>query len=924
MNHLTYDPALPRTLAEQLRQCPCPKDHGRAISVLERMATGGVEEGELEADVAALWRMMAQNIYKGGDLPALATRETLQNSVDSIRKAYREGVLPKGTGVYEVILDGSTMRFRDNGTGMTRDLLKRVFFRLAATGKAGDPQASGGFGAAKAVILGASTSGRWQVRTQDVTARSGEGIGYRLEPSVYYQGVEITLYDVPTDDVWSWTSHAYEDLETRVRNMLALSNVPDVSLKLNGRVVEPIFPGRRGSPLPAYEAKNWGPDTEVRVKSHQRKVGSGTGAAYVRLNGLLQFSVRPDQDIPFDLTFDVSTKLRPQVSDPAYPFNAARDAFNDRSVARRAFYDSLRDITREAVSSASPREYDTLIGDAGDAREREGADLVANELANVLDNAEVRSAFEDLFGAAESLYAAENARSFQPDAPEAAEEEAPATSMATDPYAEFRGTMVSLGDIDVSTPEGRTALAGAIISVVPVDSMSPEAVAAVRSLETGNLPSGEGLVSVLTDVNGAPAAVAADPNRTGESPVAVATVAVRLSDAIGQLATLVPSSLETKAKIQEQRKVSPFGNAAMVKISRIHFDRAQAKKFLREAGKYLPLLAVWDLVLRAIGQEAKILLPFRPGFVLDDTVRGVCVSEGSVGTGVKNFVLLHPLMGPMALYYTRGGAKKVSPQQIAVYLHGVACHEMAHLPIIGRGGKPHGHDEAWAIQREDLGVATGHLLPAIETAVRVSLFPKMEAPAAARTPQRIRKLETELKAARAKLSAFGRSTPLTELAAKLERLATFNEFRTFLQSAGDLGGRTGREVLQLVDRHPQALVEVMLGTISQPRMETFSLPSMAQQWARQKAFNRDVVQATGQAARTNLRTQACIARCLEASARRRYGKKPTTTPAATQLRLEPFGPVAAAAGQAVLTEAAAIAADATGCIAGCFAENLHG
>ena len=136
MTHLTYDPALPRTLAAQLRQCPCPKDHGRAISVLERMSAG-VEEGELEADVAALWRMMAQNIYKGGDLPALATRETLQNSVDSIRKAYREGTTGKSIGKQ---ITGYTTLKEDTGEplgfgmGFVRLLLLWVDFAICYIG----------------------------------------------------------------------------------------------------------------------------------------------------------------------------------------------------------------------------------------------------------------------------------------------------------------------------------------------------------------------------------------------------------------------------------------------------------------------------------------------------------------------------------------------------------------------------------------------------------------------------------------------------------------------------------------------------------------------------------------------------------------------------------------------------------------------
>lgn len=870
-----------------------------------------VEEGELGADVAALWRMMAQNIYKGGDLPALATREALQNAVDSIRKAYRQGTLQKGAGRFEVESHGNTLVLRDNGVGMTRDILKRVFFRLAATGKSGDTEASGGFGAAKAVILGAAQSGRWEVHTLDTVAKSGEGIGYRMEPTRFHQGVEITLHDIDTGSTWNWTAEKYEELQERLRNILAFSNVSDVTLTFNGRTVEPIFPGRRGSPLPTYEQRDWGPDTEVKIKTHQRRVGSGSGAAYVRLNGLYQFSVRPEGEIPFDTTFDVTTKLRPQSGVPAYPFNAARDAFNDRSVARRTFYNVWQEIVREAVSSNRPREYDTLVGDSSDPREREGAELVASEMAAILDTPEIRDAFEGLLGAAEEMYAAEVQRSHQEDR-ENAPSEAPATYAKQDPYAGFRDAIVTTISVDPTTPEGRAALANAVLEVVPVEGLTPEAVAAIRALEGGAVPTEAAIGAVLQGLADAPAVVAADPNRIDESPIAVAAAASKVAEAIAKLAKHKP------------RPPSPFGSAAMVKISRLHFDRSAARKFVKEAGKYLPLLAVWDLTLRVIGREAKIRITFRPGFVLDDTVRGVCVSEGQVGTGIKNFVLLHPLMGPLALYFARGGAAKVTPQQIASYLHSVACHEMAHLPVIGRGGKPHGHDEAWAVQREDLGVATGHLLPGIETAVRSAMYPKMrDTQRKAATPQ-VRKLEAELRTARSKLAAFARGGPLPVLAEKLQRLAQYEDFRQFLRSAGDLGGHSGTQVLALVERHPQALVDVMLGSIVAPRMETFSLAPPTQlaqrQWDRQKAFNREGIAAAKAAATGNLRVQACVARCLTTSARKRYTPKPAQ-PATPQLRLEGFG-VAAAATQLAVQEATAITLDASACIAGCFSDEL--
>jgi hypothetical protein len=59
-------------------------------------------------------------------------------------------------------------------------------------------------------------------------------------------------------------------------------------------------------------------------------------------------------------------------------------------------------------------------------------------------------------------------------------------------------------------------------------------------------------------------------------------------------------------------------------------------------------------------------------------------------------------------------AHRERPLAIAAFLHGVAVHELTHLD--GRMGK--GHDESFVAAREDLGHATGHLLPAIAVLVQ--------------------------------------------------------------------------------------------------------------------------------------------------------------------------------------------------------------
>lgn len=119
----------------------------------------------------------------------------------------------------------------------------------------------------------------------------------------------------------------------------------------------------------------------------------------------------------------------------------------------------------------------------------------------------------------------------------------------------------------------------------------------------------------------------------------------------------------------------------------------------------MPHLTAWDATLRLVANEAQIRRRFKPGFVLDDELLGLTTST-PVGS---NVVYLHP-----DLFEQVVKAHRERPLAIAAFLHGVAVHELTHLD--GRMGR--GHDEAFVTAREDLGHATGHLLPAIAVLVQ--------------------------------------------------------------------------------------------------------------------------------------------------------------------------------------------------------------
>jgi len=151
----------------------------------------------------------------------------------------------------------------------------------------------------------------------------------------------------------------------------------------------------------------------------------------------------------------------------------------------------------------------------------------------------------------------------------------------------------------------------------------------------------------------------------------------------------------------------------------------------------MPHLTAWDATLRLVAAEARIRRAFKPGFVLDDELLGLTTTTA----GGRAVVYIHPDRLEQVIK-----AHKLRPLAIAAYLHGVACHELTHLD--GRMGK--GHSEEFVAAREDLGHATGHLLPAISVLVQNVLGLPVRP---SEDEKRVARLERQLEQARDKAGA---------------------------------------------------------------------------------------------------------------------------------------------------------------------------
>lgn len=126
------------------------------------------------------------------------------------------------------------------------------------------------------------------------------------------------------------------------------------------------------------------------------------------------------------------------------------------------------------------------------------------------------------------------------------------------------------------------------------------------------------------------------------------------------------------------------------------FPPGRSAEFLRRPARHQAGQRLWHQALQAVASAANINRKFSAGFILDDG-RTAMTADGDGGA----VVCINPERFTEAI--EKYGHE---PLSLAAYLHGVACHELAHLD--GRMGN--GHDEEFIAAREDLGAATAHTI----------------------------------------------------------------------------------------------------------------------------------------------------------------------------------------------------------------------
>ena len=312
---------------------------------------------ELQADVQTIWKLQCQNLYNSKNLGALAVRESVQNSLDAISKAIKTGQLKEEQAFIEIDFKGDELTITDNGTGMDVQTIHEKFLNLGGTTK-GDEDSVGGFGIAKAVILGCGTG--FKIETQDNLLTS-EDLGKNpIQKAAYFHGTRITLYGVQTGK--NSTISDNPNLFLAAIKDYILSSDIGISVYINGERFEPYFTKTvktRRSPGQFNISSDSIPDN-TKLKINVFKDKSDTCKyLYVQLRGLTQFKQYLGWNANCDIVVDFQTKLDPRSTD--YPFSTNREGLKAQY---QGILESIRDkVSQSPLSIAADDEYKETLYD---------------------------------------------------------------------------------------------------------------------------------------------------------------------------------------------------------------------------------------------------------------------------------------------------------------------------------------------------------------------------------------------------------------------------------------------------------------------------------------------------------------------------------------------------------------------------------
>jgi len=309
-------------------------------------------------------KMLGPQLY--GDptnMGQVCIKEVLQNSFDATRTAVDKGQITQGKIEISISRDERTLTVKDNGIGMTPELLGGKFLQIAGTDKEGDKNA-GGFGIAKMLFLYANKN----IRV--VTARDGRIAELNATGEQLFDGLDdpdarpfIDIRDLEPADYAAFPNghgtiiqltipeesgdYKINPLPWQAQSVPSLMLSPlfaDIEVSFSDYTGSRAYAVDIGSNFPIQDYTQfvgvkfpWG-TAKVYVTRNQTTQKYGQNM-HILSNGLWQFSNSVSKDpsniysdpVPYRFYVDIVPSVKPD--EPGYPFNFNRQSFTDDAKA---------------------------------------------------------------------------------------------------------------------------------------------------------------------------------------------------------------------------------------------------------------------------------------------------------------------------------------------------------------------------------------------------------------------------------------------------------------------------------------------------------------------------------------------------------------------------------------------------------------
>ena len=762
------DRTLQQVTSNQLRamasRCGC-NHHGRYGEHQGPAASKStMKGGDYQiADVTMMWKLMISSVYANADSLVVGVREALQNSRDAGCTVFEVNIAAQPDRYIthnKRQVQACTVTITDNGKGMSPEIVEGKFLSLAGTTKIQSAinegnveEALGGFGVAKAAILGMSTTLKWEIHTGDyywTSVDPPEGYAFGSDRSnEYVKGVRIVLYDVPYVDGQLPGFSNYLTPEERIRELFQMCHLPKVELRtivytqgIGTMKTVPQIGAKGGVRMKDWE-EGWGSDITAKVRRFPSLFKHGWKGVFVRLKGIFHFGARyyggdPSQCVFVDIS---SIKTSPQSGD--YPLVIDRSQFRSGT---DAYYQLNRLADRIATEKEDIPEFD--IFDINTGNNADKAESIAKSVRESLDNVEVQERFQV------SLKSAKQADKSISDVLEKLaklSQEGRAKFQEGDKNAWTSPLIESLVNVDAITEppmfeqdrkggKSETEVLGGMLSQWTgyFDAMSDQGpqkyikdaddalVEVARRLQ--DTPPDE--ESQRTQLRRAHEAIIEDGPRyvkgllqlamAGQLKVTISEWLFTVIDFIDFLSDQIEKSgegsgigetaLHTLKNYLRPRAVALRAESYPLVVSR-NYNNRKAGQFRRHGfKKHFGLLMTWEYVVSQMVLEVKSIYGINKsvqvGFVLDDEgIRGLMQPSGNMIMVMINPEWFHDEV--LRIYGSR-------IDLMAVMLHSLAAHETAHVAVGS-------HNEDFSRLREHLGKTTVYMLPAIEAYLKHAL-----------------------------------------------------------------------------------------------------------------------------------------------------------------------------------------------------------